>query len=101
VLKDVLAVIVPHVDSVRESLSVLALHRLPQSSFASRRTPGAAGFFHLIQSGRASRSDIPALNRETIKLFSDARAKARHDAALFYASTKPESTLSLHGWQLK
>jgi hypothetical protein len=32
-LKDVLAVIVPHVDSMRESLSVLALHDLPQSLF--------------------------------------------------------------------
>jgi hypothetical protein len=40
-LKDVLAVIVPHVDSMRESLSVLALHDLPQSSSASRLTAGA------------------------------------------------------------
>jgi hypothetical protein len=34
-LKDVLAVIVPHVDSMRESLSVLAFHGL------SRLTAGA------------------------------------------------------------
>ena len=61
-LKDVLAVIVPHVDSMRESLSVLALHGLPQSSSASRLTAGASGFLNFIRSGvRPDRYRDPSL----------------------------------------
>src|SRR5258705_1688468 len=66
-LKDVLAVIVPQVDSMRESLSVLALHGLPQSSSASRLTAGASGFLNFNHSGRhnkaTARDNYPTASR--------------------------------------
>src|SRR4051794_7613484 len=57
------AAIAPHVGSVRESLSVLPLHGLPQSSSAPRLTPGPSGLLTLPPGWRAPARDLPGALR--------------------------------------